>query len=259
MESTNNNNTNKAENDIRVGMGSRVRNVIRYCNMLLKEKNYRELHFSAIGGAIGRLVNIVEVLRIVNEGLYQNNKIGTVSHQTVDTAGTVLNQKLYPKLEVVLSLDEPKEKAEGFQGKLNEEDRNKLFQVLNTARPRSDSVSGRGRGRGFGGRGRDFGGRGRDFGGRGRGFGGQGRGRGFGGQTTRGRGFGGQGFGGQGFGGQGFSGQGRGTRGFGGQGRGSRGFGGQGRGSRGFGGQGRGRGAPRGGFSRGGPRSRGGF
>jgi hypothetical protein len=58
----------KAVNDIRVGMGTRVRNVIVYCNSIIKEKNLRELHFSAIGGAIGKLVSTVEVLRIVNPG-----------------------------------------------------------------------------------------------------------------------------------------------------------------------------------------------
>lgn len=58
----------KAENDIRLGMGTRVRNVIVYCNSILKEKNLRELHFSAVGGAIGKLVSAVEVLRIVNPG-----------------------------------------------------------------------------------------------------------------------------------------------------------------------------------------------
>ena len=65
------NKENKPENDIRLGMGTRVRNVIVYCNSLLKEKNLRELHFSAVGGAIGKLVSAVEVLRIVNPGKFK--------------------------------------------------------------------------------------------------------------------------------------------------------------------------------------------
>jgi len=49
-------------------------------------------------------------LKLANAGLYQINKIGTVSYQTVDQKGTVQNQRLYPKLEVTLTLDAPQEK-----------------------------------------------------------------------------------------------------------------------------------------------------
>jgi hypothetical protein len=66
----NQNNEKKPINDIKVSMGSRVRNVIRYCNSILKENNLRVLNFSAVGGAIGKLVSTVEVLRIVNPGIY---------------------------------------------------------------------------------------------------------------------------------------------------------------------------------------------
>jgi hypothetical protein len=51
-------------------MGTRVRNVIVYCNNLIKEKNYRDLQFSAIGGAIGKLISTIEVLKIVNPGKF---------------------------------------------------------------------------------------------------------------------------------------------------------------------------------------------
>ena len=59
---------NKSLNDIRLGQNTRVRNVIRYCNSIIKENNFRDLPFSAVGGAIGQLVSTVEVLRIVNPG-----------------------------------------------------------------------------------------------------------------------------------------------------------------------------------------------
>jgi hypothetical protein len=155
MESTK---ETKPINDIRVGMNSRVRNVVRYCNGILNEKKATELKFSAVGGAIGRLVNVVEVLRIVNQGLHQTNKLGTVIHQTVDQQGGVENNRSYPKLEVVLSLDEPKEKGEGYQAPLPEDERTKQFDLLNAERPRRESFSRGGprdglRGRGFGDRG----------------------------------------------------------------------------------------------------------
>jgi hypothetical protein len=143
----------KEVNDIRIGMNSRVRNVIRYCNFVLNEKKLGELRFSAVGGAIGKLVDAVEVLKIVNPGLYQVNKIATVSYQTVDGQGKTVNQRLYPKLEVLLTTTEPKDRTEGSQTKLDEEERKKLFELLNsrperTERREDDRPRGRGRGRG---------------------------------------------------------------------------------------------------------------
>jgi hypothetical protein len=153
----------KPLNQVKIGAGSSVRSVIRYSNMLFKEKNMREITFSAIGGAVGKLLNVVEVLKITNAGLYQNNKIGTVVYQTVDNQGNISTQRLFPKLEVVLSFDEPKDKTEGFQNKLSEEERTKLLEILNSAKPR-DNENGRPRG----GRGQ-FRERGQFRGGRGRG------------------------------------------------------------------------------------------
>ncbi len=163
---------NKPLNEIRIGFRSRVRNTVNYANILLKENNFRSLHLSAIGGAIGSLVNAVEVLKINNPGLYQINKIGTVSYQTVDQQGVVQNQRLYPKLEVTLTLDTPKETGEGYQDKLSEEERTNLLALAGERPQRSDDRPQRGRGgpRGRGGfRGAP----------RGRGFRGGPRGRGF--------------------------------------------------------------------------------
>ena len=127
--------SNKPENEIRIGFNSRVRNTVNYASILLKENKFRSLNLSAIGGAIGSLVNAVEVLKINNPGLYQVNKIGTVSYQTVDQQGGVQNQRLYPKLEVVLSLDAPKEQGEGYQDKLSEDERTKLQALSQQERP----------------------------------------------------------------------------------------------------------------------------
>ena len=121
----------KEPNDIRIGQNSRVRNVVRYCNSLLKEKTYKTLHFSAVGGAIGKLVSAVEVLKTVNEGLYQQNKLATVSYQSTNTKEAQNNQKLYPKMEVILSLEDFKEKTDGYQSKLDETERQKLYKLFN--------------------------------------------------------------------------------------------------------------------------------
>jgi hypothetical protein len=49
----------KPLNQVKVGANSSVRSVISYCTMLLKERNMKEITFSAIGGTIGKQVNVV--------------------------------------------------------------------------------------------------------------------------------------------------------------------------------------------------------
>ena len=136
-KTTNTTTNTKDANDIRIGMGTRVRNVVRYCNSLLKEKTFKTLKFSAVGGAIGKLVSAVEVLKTVNSGLYQQNKLATVSYQSTENKEQK-NQRLYPKMEVTLSLDDFKDKNEGYQPKLNEDERKKLHDIFNQqpVRPR---------------------------------------------------------------------------------------------------------------------------
>ena len=164
----------KEPNDIRIGMNSRPRNVIKYSTSVMEEKKLTELKFSAVGGSIGRLLDIVEVLKVLKPGLYQQNRITSVAYQTVDSNNTLLNQRLYPKLEVILSTEEPKVKTpEGYQGKLDEEQRKELEKVLNERREKMEKNRGRGTGRGRGrggqrGRGRRGGFRGRRWNYRGR-------------------------------------------------------------------------------------------
>ena len=234
----------KDANHIKIGAQTRVRNVITYATTLFKERNFTEVTLSAIGGAIGSLVNAVEVLK-TEFPVYQNNKISTVSYQTMDSNEKVIQERLYPKMETTLTLAEPKTKGEGYQGKMDDDTRNTLKKFMDKRREertqRFEGENSRG-GRGFGGRGFSRGGRG--FGGRGfsrggRGFGG--RGRGF---SSRGRGFGDRGFEDRGFGDRGFSSRGRGFsgRGFSSRG-GNRGYEGRGRGgNRGFSGRGNSRG-----------------
>ncbi len=134
----------KAPNDIRIGMNSRVRNVIRYSQSIMEEKKLRELKFSAVGGSIGRLLDTVEVLKVLIPNLYQQNKITSVAYQTLDSNNTVLNQRLYPKMEVILSLDEFKTKNEGTQDKLPEEQRKQIEKIMNDRREQREKDGRRG-------------------------------------------------------------------------------------------------------------------
>ena len=172
----------KEPNDIRIGMRSRPRNVIKYSTSVMDELKLTELKFSAVGGSIGRLLDIVEVLKVLKPGLYQQNRITSVAYQTVDSNNKLLNQKLYPKLEIVLSKEEPKNKTEGYQGQMDENERKQIENIMNKKKEdREQNKGGRPR---RGGRGAPRGG------GRVRrgGFRGRPRGRGFGGRPRRGRG-----------------------------------------------------------------------
>ena len=162
----------KEPNDIRIGMNSRPKNVIKYSTSVMDELKLTELKFSAVGGSIGILLDVVEVLKILKPGLYQQNRITSVAYQTVDSNQKLLTQKLYPKLEVILSKEEPKQKTEGYQGQLDEKDRKQIETIMNKRKEEREKNRGtsRGRGRGRGGQ------RGR---GRRGGFRGRGRGRGF--------------------------------------------------------------------------------
>ena len=66
----------------------------------------------------------------INEGLYQQNKLATISYQSSDSKEVQNNQKLYPKMEVILRLEDFKEKT-GYQNKLDETERQKLYKLFN--------------------------------------------------------------------------------------------------------------------------------
>jgi len=123
-------NAPKDQNDVRIGMSSIVGKVIGYCNLLLTEKKFRSIKFTAVGGAIGKLVNVVENLKVFHAGLHQSNFLTTVSYQAVDKTGKVFNERLHPKMEVNLSLDALTTPEQGFvQAAVPEEER-KAMQAL---------------------------------------------------------------------------------------------------------------------------------
>ena len=134
--------TEKAPNDIRIGMNSRPRYVIKYATSILKEKNLKELRFSAVGGSIGKLLDTVEVLKVMLPGLYQQNKITSVAYQTVDSNKSVISQRLYPKMEVVLSTEEPKTKNEGTQDKMDEKLRAEIQKLMDSRKEEREKQRG---------------------------------------------------------------------------------------------------------------------
>lgn len=147
----------KEFNHIKIGAKTRVRSVISYALLLLKERNFNDVTLSAIGGAIGSLVNAVEVIK-ADVTLYQNNKISTVSYQTMDSNDKIIQERLYPKMEVILSKEEPKNKNEGYQGKLNDDEKKKIKDFMDKRREtrendRKEGGNNNNRERGYQGRG----------------------------------------------------------------------------------------------------------
>ena len=129
----------KPSNDIRVRFNSRISGIINYCQRLLKENNLREITFSAVGSSIGTLVTAVEVLKSLYPGLHQVNRFATISYQSVEEGkkDEVENQRLFPKLEVKLSLDKPAKIGEGYQEPISEEERKKILDLQNKRRQRT--------------------------------------------------------------------------------------------------------------------------
>merc|ERR1712032_1651223 len=123
-------NAPKEENDVRIGMSSIVGKVIGYCNLLLTEKKFRNIKFTAMGGAIGKLVNVVENLKVFHAGLNQSNFLTTVSYQAVDRTGKVFNERLHPKMEVNLSFDTIATPEQGFVQAVVPEEERKNMQAL---------------------------------------------------------------------------------------------------------------------------------
>jgi hypothetical protein len=160
------------KNQVKIGFQTRIGNVVKYSISLLKEEKFRTIHFSAIGGAIGSLVNVVEVLKTLHPGLYQINKISSVSHQTLDSTNKeIIKERLSPKMDATLTFDTPNQTGEGFQEPYSEDVRKKLEDKLNESRdrPREDREDRRPRG-GYSRGGRDGYSRGGRDGFRGRGF-----------------------------------------------------------------------------------------
>ena len=126
----------KPANNIRVRYNTRISGIINYCQRLLKENNLRELTFSAVGGSIGTLVTAVEVLKTLHPGLHQVNRLATISYQSVEEGkkDEVQNQRLFPKLEVKLTLDKPAVIGEGYQEPLSEEQRKKIVEYQDKRR-----------------------------------------------------------------------------------------------------------------------------
>jgi hypothetical protein len=101
-------------NELRVGSKIKPKEFIEQCTKLLKDDKLKEIHLSAIGAAIGELVVSVEIVKSIIPDLFQKNIFSTIPPFTKEKEKKIetKNDRLYPKLEIILSVDKIIEKEE---------------------------------------------------------------------------------------------------------------------------------------------------
>lgn len=122
----------KPSNEIRIGFKSKPKEIISQCEKLLKEDKVKDLHLSAVSTSISDLVITVEILKTMFKGLYQKSVFSTISPRVSkkkkkDDANN--NKRLCPRLEIVLSMEKPKEEKEDSK-EISEEERKILIETL---------------------------------------------------------------------------------------------------------------------------------
>ena len=94
-------------NEIRIGLKTKPKDVISQCQKLINEEKVKELHLSAVGNTIGNLVVAVEIVKSIFPDLYQSSEFSTiparVNGKDKDKKPDSKPQKLYPRLEIILS------------------------------------------------------------------------------------------------------------------------------------------------------------
>lgn len=126
----------KVNNEIRVGNRTKPTDILSQSEKLLKDDKIKEIRLTAVGSSIGDLIIAVELLKLSNPALSQQTIFSTIGPRSPKSKEKEKDkekekeekpQKLYPHLEVVLSLGkiEPKEAP-----KISEEERKTLVETL---------------------------------------------------------------------------------------------------------------------------------
>lgn len=120
---------NKApNNEVRISLRSKPKQVISQCEKLLKEEKVKDLHLSAMGLSIGNLVITAEIFSQIHPELSKKSVFSINKEEKKNPEQKY--QKLLPKLEIIFTTEKPAEKKEAPEPKLTEEDRNALLDSL---------------------------------------------------------------------------------------------------------------------------------
>lgn len=128
----------KPNNEIRIQFRTKPKKVISQCEKLLKEDKVKELHLCGVGNAIGKVVIVAEIMKSYHPEFSQQNVFSTiapnVAEKDKEKKVEPKNQKLFPRLEIILSTEKTSEKKEGTAPKITEEERKILIETLDNQR-----------------------------------------------------------------------------------------------------------------------------
>ena len=119
---------NKPNNDVRISIYSKPKQIISQCEKLLKEEKVKDLHLSAMGNSIGKLVITAEILKQIHPELFEQS-IFSINKDEKNNP-TQKTPKLLPRLEIIFTTEKPTEKKESTDQKISEGDRNALLDAL---------------------------------------------------------------------------------------------------------------------------------
>ena len=122
----------KPSNEIRIKFNSKQKDILAQCEKLLKDGNVKDLHLSAVSSTIADLMVTVEILKSKHPGLSQQSKFTTIPprQNEKDKKPEEKPTKLFPRLEIILTLNDEKEKKEGSAAAISEEETNVLIETL---------------------------------------------------------------------------------------------------------------------------------
>ena len=98
-------------NEFRIGFKSNPKEVITQCEKLLKDDKFKEIHLSAISSSIGEISIIAEILKYTFPNLSQKNVFSVITPPSTEKKKKTdeNKKKLYPRLEIILTLGDKKE------------------------------------------------------------------------------------------------------------------------------------------------------
>ena len=101
----------KPSNEFRIGFRSNPKEIITQCEKLLKDDKVKEIHLTAISSAIGEISTISEILKYMFPNLSQKNVFSVITPPPSQKKKKAEEnaKKLYPRLEIVLTIGEKKE------------------------------------------------------------------------------------------------------------------------------------------------------
>ena len=116
-------------NEFRIGFKSNPKEVITQCEKLLKDDKFKEIHLSAISSSIGEISIIAEILKYTFPNLSQKNVFSVITPPSTEKKKKAdeNKKKLYPRLEIILTLGDKKEEPDT---KITEEEIKILIDTL---------------------------------------------------------------------------------------------------------------------------------